>query len=193
MRHWIAVGLFLCAFSAGGGAADELTALTVATRALLPFAYRSADSGQWQGIAIELWHRVASDLGYQSRYVEVSFNEMLQAVTGGRYDAAVGALSVTPERETAFDFTHPFYRTRLGIAVVRDDTGSWWSIVRGFTSPRFLGVLTALLALLAIVGAVVCLLERRHNKRFPEESGSRNWCRTMVVQRDHDDGDSMTC
>lgn len=144
------------------------TVLSVATREVPPFAYRDAQ-GEWQGIAIELWQRVAEELGVQSRYTAVSLDEMLRGIGSGDYDAAVGALSVTPERETVFDFTHPFYRTGLGIAVPIDDSGGWWALLRGLVSPRFLGVVAALLGLLAIVGALAWLLERRRNAQFPRE------------------------
>ena len=39
----------------------------------------------------------------------------MRAVGDGRADVAVGALSITEEREREFDFTHPFYESGLQI------------------------------------------------------------------------------
>lgn len=150
------------------GGSGPAGVLRIATREVPPFAYSDAD-GSWQGIAIELWQRVAEEIGASSRYTAVSLEEMLRGTASAEFDAAVGALSVTPERETAFDFTHPFYRTGLGIAVPIDDSGGWWAMLRGLISPRFLAVVAALLTLLAIVGALAWLLERRRNAQFPRE------------------------
>ncbi len=149
-------------------AADELQTVTVATRAVPPFAYRG-ESGEWQGIAIELWERVAAELKLRSEYREVSLRGMLGAVETGTMDVAVGALSVTPEREITFDFTHPFYHTGLGIAVPVEESSGWLPVLRSLTSPQFLGVVGSLLTLLAIVGAVVWVLERRRNPQFPSD------------------------
>ncbi|MCB1790527.1 MAG: transporter substrate-binding domain-containing protein [Gammaproteobacteria bacterium] len=164
------VVLLLFVMPCGIAAADEspLPTLNVATRSVPPFAYQDAD-GTWRGIAIELWERIADTIGVSSRYVEVSLDEMLKGTATGRFDAAVGALSVTPEREAAFDFSHPFYRTGLGIAVARDDDDGWWSMLGGLASPRFLGGVAALLLLLAVVGAAVWLFERRRNTQFPRD------------------------
>ena len=167
-RAFVVLLLFVMPW--GITAADEspLPTLNVATRSVPPFAYQDAD-GTWRGIAIELWERIADTIGVSSRYVEVSLDEMLKGTAAGRFDAAVGALSVTPEREAAFDFSHPFYRTGLGIAVARDDDDGWWSMLGGLASPRFLGGVAALLLLLAVVGAAVWLFERRRNTQFPRD------------------------
>lgn len=142
--------------------------MRVATRNIPPFAYQD-ENGTWQGIAITLWERAAADLGLTSEYTAVSLDDMLAGLTDGRFDAAVAALSVTPEREASFDFTHPFFHTGLGIAVPLNDQGSWLSVLRGLASPRFLGAVGALLLLLSLVGALVWWFERRRNSQFPEQ------------------------
>ena len=164
--------------------ASEPGLLTVATRSVPPFAFQDA-AGDWQGIAITLWEQSLAEAGMRSRYVEVSLDEMVQGIADGHFDAAVGALSVTPQREILFDFSHPFYRTGLGVAVRQEDGGSWWAVARSFASPRFLAVVAALLGLLAFVGAVVWLLERRKNGQFPGDPvrgiGSGLWWSSVTM------------
>ena len=146
----------------------ETGKLLVATREVPPFAYQKAD-GQWQGIAIDLWEKAASELELAFEYKDVSLAEMLSGVESGKYDAAVGALSATAERETLFNFSHPFYHTGLGIAVKRNTSTSWFGFFRALVSPAFLGAVGALLGLLAIIGALVWLLERKTNEQFPHD------------------------
>ena len=161
--------LILLAAATVSALADQPpTELRVATRSVPPFAFQAPD-GAWRGIAIELWERVARDLGVTSRYTEVSLQQMLDGLADSEFDAAVGALSVTPERETRFDYSHPFYRTGLGVAVPLEDSSGWWAVLRGFVSPRFLATVGGLLALLTFVGFIVWLFERRRNAQFPRD------------------------
>ncbi len=81
-----------------------------------PFAIKQAD-GSWKGLAVELWDATAHDLGITYQWRELgSPKEMIDRVADGSIDAAVAALSVTPERAERVDFSHPFYDSGLAIA-----------------------------------------------------------------------------
>lgn len=142
--------------------------LKVATRAVPPFAYRRPDGG-WQGIAIDLWEKSAEELGIRFEYEETTLADMIDGVKTGRFDAAVGALSATAEREQEFDFSHPFYQTGLGIAVEKQGGTSWFGFFHALISPAFLGAVMTLLGLLAVIGALVWLFERTRNEQFPRD------------------------
>jgi len=86
-------------------------------------------------------------------------------------------LTVTPEREEAFDFAHPFHTTGLGVAVVSKQGEGWIGGVKRFFSWAFLRVVLSLAALLLVVGAVVWLFERRGN---PEQFG-RHWLKGIAT------------
>lgn len=54
---------------------------------------------------MQLWEEVAERAGFETEYVLVdNVGEQLGAVASGRADAAVGAISVTEEREADVDF-----------------------------------------------------------------------------------------
>ncbi len=142
--------------------------LKIATRAVPPFAYRRPDGG-WQGIAIDLWEKSAEELGLRFEYEETTLADMIDGVKDGRFDAAVGALSATAEREQEFDFSHPFYQTGLGIAVEQQSGTSWFGFFHALISPAFLGAVMTLLGLLAVIGALVWLFERSRNDQFPSD------------------------
>ena len=90
--------------------------LIVGTKESPPFSMKTAD-GQWTGLSIDLWRQIAAELNLQYEFRELALNQLRGGVTDGSLDAAVAALTITPEREKNFDFTHAFYTTGLGMAV----------------------------------------------------------------------------
>ncbi len=145
-------------------AAEAPGTLVVATRHVPPFAIRT-DQG-WDGIAVELWTRVAETLGYESRFREMGLDEMLAAVESGEVAAAAAALTITSAREGRLDFSHPFLTSGLGIAVHQRPGGGLLATLHRVFSGRFLKVMGSLLALLTLVGVLVWLAERRRNPQF---------------------------
>ena len=143
-------------------AAAQDRPLAVGTKEAAPFAMKGPD-GEWTGIAIELWRRIAEDLGREYEWRELPLPGILDGVADGSLDAAVAALSVTPDREQRMDFSHPFHSSGLGIAVPARRGGWFADIVENLVSTRFLGALGALLLLLGSVGVAVWFLERRRN------------------------------
>lgn len=142
-------------------AAPDSRELVIATHEAPPFAIRRAD-GEWRGIAIDLWAQIAVQNGYRYRIVESDVPGMVDGVVDGRYDASVGALTITADREARVDFTQPFHATGFGIAVPDTDS-PWFSLLRSFFTWGFLKVVLALCALLACTGVLFWLAERRHN------------------------------
>ncbi len=137
--------------------------LLVATRDVPPFAMRDAE-GQWQGISIDLWREIAEalEVAFEFRDVE-SVDSALQGVASGSLGAAVGAFTITAERERMVDFTHPFFISGLGIAVVAREQGLLRSLLDAILSPTFLTVVSSLALVLFAAGLLVWLFERKAN------------------------------
>jgi polar amino acid transport system substrate-binding protein len=144
--------------------AQHQAKLEVATREVPPFAMHT-DKG-WEGIAIDLWTRVAKELGRPFELQDMGLAEMLAAVEQGKVDAAVGSLTLTSERERKLDFSHPFHTSGIGIAVQKRAGGAWAAVLERLFSGQFLAVMASLLALLATVGVLIWLAERRRNPQF---------------------------
>ncbi len=143
--------------------------LRVLTRSVPPFAFQASD-GRWQGIAIELWEKIAKDLSLNYEYQAVPLNELIDQLKNGNADMAVGALSVSAAREEMFDFSHPFFRTGIGVAVRNSDQGGLNDIGQAMLSPRFWVPVLTLIGLLLSVGTLVWLAERRSNaQQFPRD------------------------
>lgn len=162
------VSLMLAALAlpAGHAAAQESAGngqggMVVATREAPPFAMKGED-GEWHGIAIDLWRNIAAQRGFDYRFAETDLDSMIDGVADGRYDASVGALTITADREEKVDFTQPFYTTGFGIAVRKSPT-VWLSLVQNFFTWGFFKAVLALSALLLLVGFLFWLAERKHN------------------------------
>lgn len=132
-----------------------------------PFVMQT-ENGGWEGIGIDLWQDIASTLGVEFEYLPMKFSALLDAVENADIDVAVGALTMTADRDTRFDFTHPFYQTGLSIAVPEVPKHDLWSSFKAFVSWQFLSVVLALSGLLLAAGFLLWLAEHRKN---PEQFG----------------------
>jgi polar amino acid transport system substrate-binding protein len=163
MRRFIVI---LLLFAAGGqaSAAEEAPgrAMVVGTKPSPPFVVKQAD-GTWGGLAIDLWKLVAADMGV--RVTIRPFEQvqaLLDAVERGEVDVAVGAITVTPERERAVDFSTAIYATGLAIAA-RPAKSPLTAIAR-----RVLGwqLLAALGVLVALAAGLLLLSRRKAHLRW---------------------------
>ncbi|MDZ7684337.1 MAG: transporter substrate-binding domain-containing protein [Gammaproteobacteria bacterium] len=60
-------------------------------------------AGDFDGITIELWRRVAADLGIDYEFRETSLAGLISGLENGSIDVSAAALTVTPEREARLD------------------------------------------------------------------------------------------
>jgi polar amino acid transport system substrate-binding protein len=163
--------------------------IVVGTKEAAPFAMKSPD-GEWSGISIDLWRRIAEKQNLKYRFhEEETVPGLIDAAAAGKVDIAVAALTVTAGREEMLDFTSAFYGTGLGIAVpATGGVAGWAPVVRALSSFGFLQAVLALIGLALLVGLVVWLLERRHNEEFGGSavkglSSSVWWTTVAMTQR----------
>jgi len=149
-------------------AAADAEPLVVGVREAPPFAIGGDDD--WTGLSIRAWETTAAELGVDFRYVDAGLDEVLEGVAGARFDAGVGAFTVTAERERLLDFSHPFHTSGYGLAVRTEPANGWLTLAGRFLSLEFLQVALSLAALLLVFGALVWVFERRAN---PEEFDAR--------------------
>ena len=168
-KIWIAL-LFLIPFPTSAETSQEEAKkekLVVAVKSTGPFAYKGKDQ-RWRGISIDLWKEIAKELKLTYEFHEVDLKGMLEGMEKGSFDVAVGALTVTREREEKFDFTHPFTSSGLGIAVRPESTDNLSSILARILSFNFLKVILVLAAVLFSIGFLLWFFERKKN---PEQFG----------------------
>ncbi|MEZ0357638.1 transporter substrate-binding domain-containing protein [Mycobacterium sp. SA01] len=96
---------------------DGSQQVTVAIHRLEPFVMKTS-TGEWTGFSIDLWTEIARRLGWSTDYLATDdVNGQLAAVADGRADLAVGAISLTAQREKSFDFSQPTLDAGLQIMV----------------------------------------------------------------------------
>lgn len=136
--------------------------LIVGVKVAPPFVIANGD-GTYSGLAIELWEEAAADHGWRFQYREYDLDGLLDAVSSGKTDVGIGAITVTADREQRMDFSHPITSSGLGVAVQRQQNAGWLAVARAFFSLDFLKVALALTALLLMVGFLTWVFERKRN------------------------------
>lgn len=135
--------------------------LRVATKEAVPFVMKEKD-GSWSGISIDLWERMAASMGVQYEYVEYPLYQIMDSVSAGKVDLAVGAFTISEERELISDFTYPYYVAGHAIATKARGTGIF-DFLDALFSMDFLKVVGSLLLILLFFGFLVWLFERKDN------------------------------
>jgi ABC-type amino acid transport substrate-binding protein len=164
----LCIGFLLASVTVSGQptntAVGEGRELIVATKEAPPFALKAAD-GRWTGLSIELWERLAAELNLEFAYREMPLPEMLTEVEHDKVDAAVSALTVTPDRENYMDFTHPYYEGGLGMAVSAKQESLFIGVLNRLFSWQFFSAVGALVPVLLLASFCVWLFERRANPK----------------------------
>lgn len=140
----------------------------IGTRVVPPFVIE--ENGDYTGLTVTLWDHIASEIEIDYRFQVTTIQGMIDSVASGNYYASASALTITSERESVVDFTHPYYVTGLGIAVSYQPAGLWQSLLAIF-SPDFLWVVFLLIALLLFWGFLIWFFERDENQE--EFGGNR--------------------
>lgn len=147
----------------GGPRADRPRAtLRVGVSEAPPFVVSDGVNG-YDGLAIQLWTKVAARNQWTFELVPVPYASLINGVEDGTIDIGLGAITVTARREGRVDFTHPFHTTGYGIVVHPSEVppivmAGRWLMTMGFIK-LILGMVTVLFG----VGVTVWLFERKAN------------------------------
>jgi ABC-type amino acid transport substrate-binding protein len=156
------IALFL---ASGTGRAEEARkVLRVGIHEKPPYATKE-NSGEWNGIAVDLWNSIALQTGLRFEFVETPYQDIIPDVASGKLDAAVGEIEITTESEKIVDFTQPYLMSSIGIALQsRTWHLDWITIAKEFFNWTLVQVLLAILAGMVVVSALIWLLERNHER-----------------------------
>src|SRR3984885_3286644 len=176
---WLVLGAWLVASMAGAVGAEppEAPPLRVAVYDVAPYGYVNPD-GSISGISVDLWRRVAERLERQFKLIPVAEMEsVLSGLEQGQYDAAIGAITITPEREKRVDFSYPAHRSGVAVAL-RKDKGPLSALnAYAAATTQLSPLIFSSLAMLVLIGTAMWMIERRH----PSAQGSES---SVVTLRD---------
>jgi polar amino acid transport system substrate-binding protein len=139
----------------------ETETLRVAVYDVPPYGYVDTD-GSISGVSVDLWRRVAEQMEWPFRLIPVADMEsILSGLEQGRFDAAIGAITITPERAARVDFSYPAHRSGVAIAL-RKETGPLFALMSYGTAVSELSpLILVILTMLVLIGIAMWIVERR--------------------------------
>jgi len=152
--------------ASSGASQSNAPVLRVLARNIEPFCFEK--DGRRTGFAVELWAEISKAAGfaYEMRDEE-SAQALVDALAAKRGDVALGALSITSQREQVMDFSYPFYNSGLDI-VTNTEGSSVLGMIRVLFNAQLLKTLGLLLMLVICFSHILWLFERRVNEEeFP--------------------------
>jgi cystine transport system substrate-binding protein len=119
---------------------EKAGVITVATEGTYrPFTYHEGGSGELTGYDVDVMRAIGEELGVDVKFEETQWDAIFAGLDAGRFDAIANQVSITPEREAAYDFSTP-YTVSPGVVVVNkgDDSISSFDDLKGRTTAQSL-------------------------------------------------------
>ncbi|MBM7643317.1 transporter substrate-binding domain-containing protein [Streptococcus loxodontisalivarius] len=126
------VGLAACSSSSSvtKESIEKKGKIVIATESeFAPFEFKTLLDGKdtLVGADIELGNAIAEKLGVDVEYSVMSFNNVLASLKSGKADMAIAGISVTSEREKAYDFSDSYYTSENVVIVKKSDLDTYTS------------------------------------------------------------------
>lgn len=100
---------------------------TALTGKFPPFSFYGED-GALTGFDVDVSREVARRIGRESRIIATEWDGILAGLLAGKYDAIIGSMAVTPERQRQVHFSEPYYQSGAQLFVHRDNPRQIYSI-----------------------------------------------------------------
>lgn len=81
-----------------------------------PFEFTDA-SGKFIGFDLDLINAIAQEAGYELQFQSMAFDGLIPALQTSQIDCAISAMTITPERAKVVNFSDPYYKSGLIVAV----------------------------------------------------------------------------
>ncbi|AHY47805.1 ABC-type amino acid transport/signal transduction systems periplasmic component/domain [Rubrobacter radiotolerans] len=101
--------------AAGGGGETITVASDIAYR---PFEFDQG--GEPVGFDIDLMNEIGERAGFTPEFQNVTFDGIIPGLGSNLYDAAISAMTITPEREEQIDFSDPYFNADQSLMVPAD-------------------------------------------------------------------------
>lgn len=146
-------------------AIEEKQTVKVGVRTVKPFIL--LDQQEPKGFAIDLWQTAAREMKLSYTYVaSKGISHTLEDLIGDKIDLAIGAITVTKEREEEIDFTYSYFHTGLGIMVALSRDFSLFAFLNSFLTTQRLQRIGFFLLFLLVTSHVIWFAERRSSHTF---------------------------
>ncbi len=108
----------------------------------------------FSGFSVDLWKAIAKDLNIEYQIKSYTFGGKLEAVNSGEADIAIGCISISPGRESRFDFSVPVFNSGFQSVSLADD-----GLIPSF-SEKSRNMLWVLLMLVILFAHIIWFAER---------------------------------
>lgn len=168
-------------------ASDTVTtprSLRVAITPVAPFVL--PQTAMPEGFSVDIWNEVARRMHVDFTWLRVSTQaQLLPTVQRGDADVAIAAITMTPDREKAVDFSMPYFDSGLQIMVrARNNStfmDTFWS-VPWLSIGQLLGIGIVIVIVLA---NLVWLIERKRDPHFRKPyiraMGESLWVTMLII------------
>ena len=82
-----------------------------------PFEMRDEATGKLTGFDVELIRAIAQQAGQRIQFVPMPFDGLIPALQSRSVDAVISGMTISAQRAQAVDFSRPYFRAGLAIAV----------------------------------------------------------------------------
>ncbi|SEB00658.1 MAG: ABC transporter substrate-binding protein [Paraburkholderia sp.] len=119
LRNLLAI---VCAFASVSAIAADATTLRFGLEAQYPPFESKGANGELQGFDIDIGNAVCATAHLKCSWVETSFDGLIPALQGRKFDAINSAMNATEKRRQAIDFTNIIYRVPTQL-IARNGSG----------------------------------------------------------------------
>ncbi|MEN0106489.1 MAG: transporter substrate-binding domain-containing protein [Pseudomonas sp.] len=172
------------ALSLSNQAAESKPPLRVAIADVAPFVLPHTAAPE--GFSIDLWNELARRMNVEFAWVKTAAQaDLLPAIHRGEADVAIAAITMTPEKERAVDFSLPYYDSGLQILVRAQDHDSFmdtfWS-VPWLAIGQFIAIA---LVIVLVLANLIWLIERKDTPSFQKPYlraiGEGLWVTMLII------------
>ena len=87
-----------------------------------PFQMQNQQTREIEGFDIDIFNAVGKEAGFTINIQALPFDSLIPALQSRQIDAAISGMTITAQRALAVDFSRPYFRSGLGIAVQQGNT-----------------------------------------------------------------------
>lgn len=84
------------------------------------FGYKNPDSGEFEGLEIDIARKIAEELGVDIEFTPVTAQTRGPLLDNGQVDLVIATFTITEERKLLYNFTTPYYTDAVGFLVNKD-------------------------------------------------------------------------
>lgn len=122
--RWLLLGLIgfaIVALQSGVWASSRPVWKVATDPTFPPFEFRNSLTGAISGFDVELIEAIGKDSGHDIEWVPLPFDGLVPALQSRSVDLAISAITITPERAAAVDFSRPYFKAGQAIVVREKD------------------------------------------------------------------------